>query len=328
MSSAVTRRDLLQTLAWGTAGLMVGSSLENRPARAATSAKLADASSIRYCLNTSTIRGQKLPLWQEVDLVADAGYDAIEPWINEIQAHVADGKTLADLKKKIADRGLTVESAIGFAAWIVDDDAKRAEGVESLKRDMDLVRQLGGTRIAAPPVGATNQTDLNLQRAAERYAVIMEVGREMGVTPQLEVWGFSKSLSRLSEVMQVAIESGCPDACVLPDVYHLFKGGTDFRSLAMVPGSVIQVMHLNDYPGDIPRDTIADKDRVYPGDGVAPLAKIIYQLRKNGFDGVFSLELFNPSYWERPVTEVLTKGLAGMQAAVAASSAVSGWTEE
>jgi 2-keto-myo-inositol isomerase len=31
----------------------------------------------------------------------------------------------SDLKKRISDCGLTVESAIGFAEWIVDDDARR-----------------------------------------------------------------------------------------------------------------------------------------------------------------------------------------------------------
>jgi sugar phosphate isomerase/epimerase len=101
-------------------------------------------------------------------------------------------------------------------------------------------------------------------------------------------------------------------------VYHLFKGGSDFHGLSLVGGAAIHVMHLNDYPGAIPRETIADRDRVYPGDGVAPLADIIGQLRANGFQGVFSLELFNPAYWEQPVEQVLATGLAKMQAAVPA----------
>ena len=76
--------------------------------------------SFQYCFNTSTIRGQKLTLVEEIDIAAKAGYQAIEPWIGEIETHVQDGGSLADLKKRIADLGLTVESAIGFAEWIVD----------------------------------------------------------------------------------------------------------------------------------------------------------------------------------------------------------------
>ena len=41
-----------------------------------TSAAKSDPSKFRYCLNTSTIRGQKLPLDQEIDLAANAGTTA------------------------------------------------------------------------------------------------------------------------------------------------------------------------------------------------------------------------------------------------------------
>ena len=61
-----------------------------------------------YCFNTSTIRGQKLSLVEEIDIVAQAGYQAIEPWVNEIEAYVKQGGSLPDLKKRISDLGPTV----------------------------------------------------------------------------------------------------------------------------------------------------------------------------------------------------------------------------
>src|SRR5258707_6119112 len=82
----------------------------------------------RFCLNTATIRGQKLGIVKQVETAAQAGYDAIEPWVDSIQDYVKNGGTLSDLKKRIDDSGLTVESAIGFTALIADDDARRAKG--------------------------------------------------------------------------------------------------------------------------------------------------------------------------------------------------------
>ena len=70
----------------------------------------------------------------------------------------------------------------------------------------------------------------------------------------------------------VAIESGHPKACVLPDVYHLYKGGSDFAGLKLLNAAAVHVFHMNDYPANPPRSAINDSDRVYPGDGVAPLA--------------------------------------------------------
>jgi sugar phosphate isomerase/epimerase len=272
---------------------------------------------VKYCLNTSTIRGQKVGLVREIEIAAAAGYDAIEPWIRSIEEFVKGGGSLKDLGKKIRDLGLTVESAIGFARWIVDDDAERAKGFEEAKRDLDWLQQIGGRRIAAPPVGAHDKGPVDLLKAAERYRQLCELGRQFGVVPEVEVWGFSKCLSRLGETAFVALESAHPDATILPDIYHLYKGGSDFAGLRLLSSSAVQVFHVNDYPADPPRASIADKDRVYPGDGVAPMNDILRSVMRPDRPIVLSLELFNPEYWKQDPMQVARTGLEKMKAAVA-----------
>jgi sugar phosphate isomerase/epimerase len=317
MSQKLTRRDALLTgSAIAGAGLISGGTRELRAVETAPNAE-----PFGYCLNTSTIRGQELGLAKEVDIAAEAGYSGIEPWIREIQTYVDGGGKLSDLKKRIADRGLSVESAIGFAPWIVDDDQQRKEGLETMRHDMDLVRQIGGARIAAPPVGATDRPGLNLFQAADRYRAVLELGDQIGVVPQVELWGFSQSLSRLGELLLVASESNHPAACLLPDVYHIFKGGSGFDGLGLVSGNAIHVFHVNDYPGDISRADATDADRVYPGDGAAPLGQIVRVLYQNGFRGMLSLELFNRQYWQQDALEVARTGLEKTRAAVRASLA-------
>jgi sugar phosphate isomerase/epimerase len=267
----------------------------------------------------STIRGQKLGLADEIEIAAKAGYDAVEPWLGEIEQFVQAGGKLDDLRKRIADMGLTVESAIGFAPWIVDDPAARAKGLEQAKRDMERVKGLGGTRIAAPPAGATNQA-VDLAAAAERYRELCRIGDEIGVTPQAEVWGFSKSLGRLAETLYVAVESGHPRACILPDIYHLYKGGSDFEGLKLVSGKAIHVFHMNDYPAEPDRAAITDAHRVFPGDGIAPTTQILRDLLGGGFCGTLSLELFNRDYWSRDALSVAKEGLEKMKAAVERAS--------
>ncbi len=276
-----------------------------------------NAPNVRYCLNTSTVRGQKLELPALVELASAAGYDGIEPWVSEIAAYRDSGGSLPEMRNRIADAGLRVESAIGFAEWIVDDDAQRAAGLQAARRDMDLVAAIGGTRIAAPPAGATKQRMTDLLAVAERYAELCLVGTDVGVTPQLEVWGFSATLSRLGETLFVLAECGRPEACLLPDVYHVYKGGTPLTGLGVVAGAAIHVLHMNDYPADPPRETITDAARVYPGDGVAPLDALLSTLFANGFTGALSLELFNPELWRQPADLVARNGLAKMKAAVA-----------
>ena len=271
---------------------------------------------IGYCLNTSTLRGQKLTVAEEIKIASELGYDAIEPWIRELDDHVKAGGSLEQLGRELRDRKLTVESAIGFFEWAVDDDARRKKAFDEARRNMEMVRALGGKRLAAPPVGLTNTTGVDLLRVAERYRALLELGDEIGVVPEVEVWGSSKTLHRLGEAALVAIESGHKSACILPDVYHLYKGGSSLQGLTLLDGAAIHVFHMNDYPANPPRATITDADRVYPGDGIAPLGELVRILHAIGFHGFFSLELFNRDYWKQDARTVARTGLEKMRAIV------------
>jgi sugar phosphate isomerase/epimerase len=302
MKQPLNRREMLGVgvVAWG-AAMEAGA--------AAGAAGAPKAGGFRFCLNTSTIMGQKLGLVEEIEIAAKAGYVAIEPWINEIEKYVEGGGSLKDLHKRIADHGLEVASGIGFAEWIVDDPDRRKKGLETAKRDMDLLQQIGGKRLAAPPAGATEQSDLNLAAAAERYHALCEIGDSLGIVPMVEVWGFSKSLTRLGEAVLVAVESGYPKACVLADVYHLYKGGSPLAGLKLLTRTAVNHFHLNDYPG-LPPATITDADRVYPGDGIAPLTELFQRLHEMGYEGSLSIELFNKEYWKQDALTVAKTALA------------------
>lgn len=253
--------------------------------------------------------------------MAQAGFDAIEPWISELEAHENSGGRLEDLGQKARDLGISVQGAIGFFDWIVDDEARRRTAFEAARRDMDRVARLGGTLIAAPPMGATEVTDLNLLRAAERYYELCELGREFGMRPLVEVWGFSKSLSRLGEAAFVAIESGHEDACILADVYHLHKGGSSHTGLSLLNGKHLPLFHVNDYPAEPGREQIQDAQRVYPGDGVAPLGEIFGILSSIGFDGYLSVELFNPEYWSGDALDTASTALEKLKATLPSTTA-------
>lgn len=306
MSPALSRRSLMLS----TAGLAVASTLPS------TRAAPAPATEWVYCLNTATIRGQKVGIGREAEIAAQAGYTAFEPWIEGIKQWKEAGNPVADLRKKIADLGLTVESGIGFANFIVDDAAARAKGLEQAKHDMDLLAQIGAKRIAAPPAGATKEAGLDLLKAAERYRALLEVGDQLGVTPMLEMWGFSKNLSRLGEAALVALEAQHPKACILADVYHLHKGGSNFHGMRQISSQAVQVFHMNDFPAEPGRETIGDGHRVFCGDGVAPWKDILANLAVGGGRKVLSLELFNKDYYAQDALAVAKTGLEKMKATV------------
>lgn len=319
MSSDISRRTWMAS-AIGTAAIAAHSTgSQPVPAQPKTA--------LGFCLNTSTVRdkdGKSRPIVELIDIAAKAGYDAIEPWVQEIEIYVKEGGSLKDLRKRIEDSGLKVADVIGFAEWIVEDADRRKKGLEQARRDMDWAAQIGSPRIAAPPVGATGGTSkrddpkftqpiIDLIAAAGRYRVLLDLGKTMGIAPVVEIWGFSKTIRRLGEALCVAAECGDNHGSILPDVYHLYKGGSDFTGLGMLAGSAVGIFHINDYP-KIDREKIVDADRIYPGDGIAPLKDVFAALRKAGYAGYVSLELFNREYWKQDPLEVAKTGLAKTKA--------------
>jgi sugar phosphate isomerase/epimerase len=276
-------------------------------------------SKFKYCLNTSTIRGQKPGLKNSIEIAARAGYDSLELWVMDVKAYKEEGSSMPALKKFISDSKVEIDDAIGFASWMADDEAQRQKGFEQMKMEMDLMAEIGCTRIAAPAAGVKPDAPLDLFKVGERYKMLLDLGRKTGVMPQLEFWGPSPVFYHFGQALMAAAAANDPDVKILPDVYHLFRGGSGYDCLKMVDGNLIDVIHMNDFPANIPREQQNDSHRVYPGDGAAPLKQVFTYLANMGGTKVLSLELFNPEYWKGDAFATAKTGLEKMKKAVASA---------
>jgi len=127
------------------------------------------------------------------------------------------------------------------------------------------------------------------------------------------LWGFSKNLSRVGEILYVAVESGHPSARLLMDVYHLHKGGSGMDAIKDVGKPLIEIFHVNDYPKTPPRESITDADRLYVGDGIAPWKDVIQSLKNPEKPIILSFEVFNKDYWAQDALEVAKTSLSKMK---------------
>lgn len=320
--TSLTRRQVLSAGALGAVGLgtlaFADNASENVPPKS-DAVKNAGAQTTRpfFALNTGTLMGFNLTIEEELNITAAAGYEGIEVWMSKVQQYLQKGGTTAQLKKLCEDLNISIINAISFPNWIVDDEKKRNEGVEQMKKEMEILAELACPYIAAPAAGATNRRIDDLLECGRRYRRILELGDSFGVIPLLETWGSSATLSRLSDAVAISVAAEHEKASLLLDAYHLYRGGNAFESLKQISGKSLKVFHLNDYPAEPAREKLNDSDRVYPGDGVAPLKTIYRTLLESGFIGAWSLELFNRSYWEKgdPKT-VAETGLAKMHKAL------------
>lgn len=264
---------------------------------------------VTYALNTSTIRCGDLDLPGKIEVTAQAGYDGVELWVDEIDQYTAVGGRPADLKQRLDDAGLRVVNLIAFVPWAAPDDQQRQAALDEARRLFAMSAELGCPYVAASPAGIHTMSGLDLKGIAKRYAELIDLGAKTDTIPVLEYWGIAKTLGTLGEALQVAAECGRPRACLLADIFHTYKGSGHFHGLRLCGPDSIAILHVNDYPATPDRSTIADSDRVYPGDGVAPYPDIAASLKSSGFHGIVSVELFNEKYWTQDPLQVAQTGL-------------------
>lgn len=261
----------------------------------------------KTALNASTLSPFKLSVIEQLKVAAGAGYDGIELWIKDIENYLQGGGTVKQLKRYVADTGISIVNAITFFIWSDVDDIIRKEGLRQAEREMSILGELGCPAVAAPPSG--NVKEVSLETMAVHFAELTKLARRIGVEPYLEFWGRAKKLSKLSEAVYVSMESGIPDAKILLDPFHMYIGGSCVEDLNYINRQHIGIVHVNDYPESPDKDQITDQDRVFPGEGIAPSKKIAGFLNQIGYSGYVSLELFIESYGNQTPMTVAAYGL-------------------
>jgi sugar phosphate isomerase/epimerase len=265
----------------------------------------------RFGLNTSTIRpaGPR----EKIEITAKAGYEAIEMWISDVDQYTKEGGTVADLRKLLDDLGLERPSMISLQGFYVADEGEWTKAMDECRRRLGIARELGITRIVASPPRQVVDRKL----AIDRYGALLELSLEYEVPASVEFLGFVDGINNLEEAWAICTGPGNSSATITPDIWHLFRGGSRLELLDRIPQDHISCFHWNDAPSEPARLEQNDSHRVYPGEGIMPLAKIADQLRAKNWKGCLTLELFNPTYWKEDPLQVARTGLAKMKESVA-----------
>lgn len=268
---------------------------------------------ITLALNTSTISGYGLSLPDMVGLTAEAGFSGIELWFQDVEKYLEEGGTLEQLSTLIRNSGLSVENMIGFAPCLSENETVRLEGIKQFRSELEIAKSMGSKCIAITGAGLEKPFEWdNLDMYAKQYKEIVDICDGTGVRPLLEMWG-SHYLNRIEYVTAILMRTGDSKGALLLDLYHLYRGGNFLESLAVIDPDVMPIIHINDYPGNIPYNELNDADRVMPGEGICPFGDFQEILHRKEYKGILSVELFNESYWKKYTPrELLSKIMSGL----------------
>ena len=263
-----------------------------------------------YCLNSSTIK--PTPILEKIAVAGETGYSAIELWHDDIDAFLQQGGRLADIRKTLEDHNLSVPSTIYVNGWFETTGEAHRQALDECKRRLSQAADLGAMHtIAAPPAGNADH-----ELGAKNYRELLEIGIQMGVRPALEYLGFVDEFNSIADAVDVIEKSGHPQATIVHDPFHIFRGGGSIEDVGQLKADQIAVFHFNDAPASPHREQQHDPHRVMPGDGHLDLKRLVDLLRQVGYDRWLSLELFREDLWAQDPREVARIGLEKMRAVV------------
>jgi len=264
-------------------------------------------SSFQYALNSSTIR--PAPPLEKIRIASEAGYRGIELWHDDIEAYLKEGGHLHDIVVALEDHQLQVPTTIHLKGWFESEGDEHAAALDTCKWKMEQAEAVGAAHIiAGPPRGVADR-----QRGAANYRELLEIGHEIGVSPAMEFLGFVEDINTIEDALEIINAADHPEATIILDPFHIFRGGGSIESVSKLRPEQIAMCHFNDAPATPDRAAQTDADRVYPGDGVIDLKRMVALLREIGYTGWMSLELFNEQLWSQDPLNVAKVGLEKMR---------------
>ena len=81
------------------------------------------------------------------------------------------------------------------------------------------------------------------------------------------------------------------------DTFHYFKSRVSIEEIAAIPIEKLLIVHVNDCE-DLPREELRDSNRLYPSLGIIPLKGMLGAIKRNGYQGYLSVEIFREEYWK------------------------------
>ncbi len=252
----------------------------------------------------------------DIRAAAAAGYRHVELRDWKLEQHLAAGGSIAELRGRAADGGLTVLSVNTL------DDSTLHEG-ERLEALVARCRQLAAwaAALGCPQIivgpsylgEAKRDPALIRDRSVAALARYAAVAAEHGVRVAFEYHGYAAcSINNLSDARAVLDALGDPRVGLVIDAFHFYVGSSRFDELERIDGRRIFIAHLADVD-HADKATLRKPNRVLPGEGVLPVRELIASLQRAGYAGSYSLELFNEALWALDPMIIAERGLRSMR---------------
>ncbi|MGL5433943.1 MAG: sugar phosphate isomerase/epimerase family protein [Lachnospiraceae bacterium] len=267
---------------------------------------------MKIAYNEATAKGCS-SLVKDLELCEKEGFDYIEIRMDMLQDYLKE-HTVAELAGFFAASRIKAHAVNALYLYPeflgeMDDPQRQAELLAEFKLGCEVGRAVGsGHYIIVPPlqrdpqggpfIGNPEETRKNCVRILKQLGLMAD---EYGIKLCFELVGFDRSSVRtVSEADAIVREVNLPNVGFVFDSYNIYlnHGTNDFAEIKQVDVKKIFAVHLMSGL-DVPEPQRGQDKRCFPDRGIVDVDNFLENLKATGYDGMVSIETFNPEYWER-----------------------------
>ena len=211
--------------------------------------------------------------------------------------------SLADAKRVITDLGLTPVSGASVLQDFWNVNPGFPMQLDNWKKRCEQFATIGSSKIYCPSTTNRKITAEDYKSVPDAIHQAGDVAKEHNLIGMIEFARSSTLIATLTTSLKLIREANHPSIHPMLDCYHFWSGMGKFEDLDLLQPGELRHVHFNDTP-DMPRELLGQTTRVIPGDGIAPLERILRKLAEKGYDGALSVELFIPELQRGDPAEV------------------------
>ncbi len=245
---------------------------------------------MKTSIATVTLSGE-LP--DKLEAIARAGFEGVEIFENDFLAF--DGSP-ADVGKMARDLGLKITLFQPFRDFEGMPDALRSRTFDRAERKFDVMQELGTDMVLV--CSNVSQAALGgIDRAAADFHELGERAARRGLKVGYEALAWGRYVNDHRDAWEIVRRADHPNVGLILDSFHSLSRKIDINSIRSIPKEKIFIVQLADAP-------LIDMDLLYwsrhfrnmPGEGDLPVTAFTEAVASTGYDGYFSLEIFNDQF--------------------------------
>jgi 4-hydroxyphenylpyruvate dioxygenase len=244
-------------------------------------------------------------LQEKIEAIARAGFDGVEIFENDFLAFDHSPREIGAM---VRDAGMVVTAFQPFRDFEGLPEPYRSKAFDRAERKFDVMQEIG-TELILVCSNVSIHAQGGIDRAAADLRELGERAAKRGLRVGFEALCWGRFVNDHRDAWEIVRRVGHNSVGLILDSFHTLARGIEFASIRSIPNDKIFLVQLADAP-KLQLDLLSWSRhfRTMPGQGDLPVSDFTEAVLATGYDGTFSLEIFNDQFRAGSAKEVAVDG--------------------